>query len=83
MDIIVRRSDGSRYSAKSCAQFNGGYSHIIIDDGCYQIVNGDGISSHIFPEALEILKTLPLDIKGEGVKIAIEREKEMARLAER
>lgn len=45
--------------------FNKGYSHIIVDDGCYVIVNGDpgklGSSAWIFREALEVLKTLPID----------------------
>lgn len=41
------------------ALFNQGYSKIIVDDGCYQIVNGDNISSHIFDEDVEVIKMLP------------------------
>lgn len=41
----------------------GGESHIIIDDGCYVLVNmaddGGKIVSWIYPEAFEVLKTLP------------------------
>ena len=58
-EIEVERKDGSIYHTTAHAQFNKGYSFIILDDGCYQIVNGNKISSHIFPEALEVLKTLP------------------------
>ena len=66
-DIVVHRKDGSKYITRSYATFNKGYSNVIIDDTCYQIVNGNTISSYIFPEALEILKTLPspIDLKLE------------------
>ena len=46
-------------NATSVAIFNDGYSHIIVDDNCWLIVNGDGISSWIFDEAMEVLKQLP------------------------
>jgi hypothetical protein len=61
--------------ADTVASFNGGQSHFILDDHCYVLVNrtpvvqfeggpphlGDFYTpSHwIFPEALEVLKTLP------------------------
>ena len=66
-DIVVHRKDGSKYITRSYATFNKGYSNVVIDDTCYQIVNGNTISSYIFPEALEILKTLPspVDLKLE------------------
>lgn len=57
--IAVKRKDGSFYKELSVIQFNDGYSHIIIDDGCYQIVNGDKVSSHIFSEARDVLAQLP------------------------
>jgi hypothetical protein len=45
------------------AEFNNGFSHIIVDDSCWVIVNGyDGEakqSSWIFPEAKEALNKLP------------------------
>lgn len=58
--------------ATSIATLNDGYTDIIVDDGCYVIVNG-GIHEHadpnkkgrgkfsawIFKEALVVLKTLP------------------------
>ena len=44
-------------------EFNNGTSIIAIDDNCYVIYNLNNnqwrMSSWIFPEALEILKTLP------------------------
>ena len=58
-DIVVHRKDGSKYITRSYCTFNGGYSNIVIDDTCYQIVNGNNITPYIFPEALAILKTLP------------------------
>lgn len=57
--IEVKRNDGSVYAELSVAQFNYCCSHIIIDDGCYQIVNGDKVSSHIFAEARDVLAKLP------------------------
>lgn len=57
--IEVKRKDGSFYVALSIIQFNEGYSNIIIDDGCYQIINGYQVSSHIFPEARDVLAKLP------------------------
>ena len=57
--IKIKRDDGTEFETKAIRSFNDGYSHIIIDDGCYQIVNGDKVSSHVFPEALDILKMLP------------------------
>lgn len=48
---------------RTVAVLNNGYTHIGIDDSCYIILNGEngeaGVSSHIFPEALEALKQLP------------------------
>ncbi|MDD5589217.1 MAG: hypothetical protein PHP92_04135 [Candidatus Nanoarchaeia archaeon] len=43
----------------SVAEFNEKCSHIIIDDHCWNIINGDKFSSYIFPEAMSILKKLP------------------------
>lgn len=42
----------------------GGVSHIIIDDHCYVLVNGEdngpyGTSSHWYKEAVQLLRTLP------------------------
>lgn len=45
------------------AEFNGGYSHIVEDDGCWVVLNGGKPTSHIFPEAMEHLKQLPTDPK--------------------
>lgn len=56
------RRDKSSYETISYVQFNNGYSHITIDDNCYQIVNGTGTAiptGHIFPDAMDILKQLP------------------------
>jgi hypothetical protein len=39
--------------------FNNGYSHFIVDDGCYVLINGVARSPWIFPEAFRVLKTLP------------------------
>lgn len=50
------------YETISYVQFNNGYSHITIDDNCYQIVSGTGIAipnGRIFPDAMDILKQLP------------------------
>ena len=43
--------------------FRDGFSHIIVDDGCYQVVNGNRISSHIDPEALAVINELPKNPK--------------------
>ncbi len=43
----------------SVAQFNKGYSHIVVDDGCWIIMNGRETSSWIFDEAVQVLKQLP------------------------
>ena len=43
----------------SVATFNDGYSSICVDDNCWIIKNGNGFSSHIFEEAMIILKQLP------------------------
>jgi len=58
-EITVANKDGSTYKTTSYAQFNNGYSYIIIDDGCYQIVNGNAVSSWIFREAIAVIKDLP------------------------
>ena len=53
--------NGSR--ATYVAKLNKGYSHIIVDDNCWVIVNGEdgqaGNSAWIFEEALDALKQLP------------------------
>lgn len=45
------------------AEFNDGYSHILIDDHCYQVVNGRSgdakLGYHLSREALEHLSKLP------------------------
>ena len=41
------------------AEFNNGYSHIAVDDHCWVIINGGKQSSHIFIEAMDVLKKLP------------------------
>jgi hypothetical protein len=43
----------------SVVEFNNGYSHIVVDDGCWVVVNGGMFASWIFPKALDILKKLP------------------------
>lgn len=50
---------GRVYSTVSYVEFNNGYSHIIIDDNCYKIVNGQFVSPYIFPEAVALFKQLP------------------------
>ena len=53
-------------AATSLAEFNDGNSHFIEDDHCYVLVNRDpkterfGMSSHLFPEALKVLRKLPI-----------------------
>lgn len=53
----------NREPRRVAATFNDGYSHWVIDDHEYVLVNGHdgkaGFSYHIFPEALEVLKSLP------------------------
>lgn len=41
------------------AFFNNDYSKIVVDGGCYLIVNGNKITQHIFDKAIEVLKVLP------------------------
>ncbi len=52
-------------TATSVASFNRGNSNFIVDDGCYVLVNKQGelfgMSSWLFKEAVEVLKTLPSD----------------------
>ncbi len=48
----------------------GGVTHVVRDDGCYILINGGvdvpyKISSWIYPEAFEVLKTLPPPTKHE------------------
>ena len=53
---------------ESLAEFNNGNSHIVEDDGCYALVNRDEevddgrfeVSPWLFPEALEVLRKLPI-----------------------
>jgi len=49
----------------SVATFNHEFSHIVVDDSVWVVANGeDGklvFSSWIFPEAIEVLKSLPDD----------------------
>ena len=59
MKIKVKRDSGKFFETRSYAQFNDGYSHIIIDGGCYIIINNDRPSAWIFEEALQELKKLP------------------------
>ena len=58
-EIILKNGELVQYYA----EFNKGYSHIIIDDGCWVIVNGEdgtaAIYAWIYPEAMENLKLLP------------------------
>lgn len=48
----------------SVAELNNGYSHIMIDDGCWVIANGSNgnaeFSAWIFPEAKKVLDKLPV-----------------------
>ncbi len=59
MKIKIKRDNGSLFKAESYVQFNDGYSHIIIDGGCYIIINDNKPSAWIFEEALRELKKLP------------------------
>ena len=62
MSLSAGHKDKASYETISYVQFNNGYSHITIDDNCYQIVNGTNIAmptTCIFPDAVEILKQLP------------------------
>lgn len=45
----------------SVVNFNNGYSHIVIDDNSYAILNGNDTdySAWIFEEAMQVLKQLP------------------------
>jgi len=50
---------------ESVAEFNDGNSHIIEDDHCYVLVNRDkddrfAMSPWLFPEALRVLRKLPI-----------------------
>ena len=58
------------------AEFNDGCSHIIVDDGCYIIVNGEKFSPWIFREALAVLKTLPENPKDIEIELAKTEGKE-------
>jgi hypothetical protein len=53
------------YPDNTVAILNDGYSVITVDDGCYVLKNLAGDEwrsvSHIFPEALEVLRGLPDD----------------------
>ena len=59
---FIRLANGSR--ATYVAEFNNKYSHIIVDDNCWVLVNGDDgaaeFSAWIFKEAKEILDQLPV-----------------------
>jgi len=55
MKFEVKSINGST----SFVTFNKGYSHIIVDGGCWVIVNGKNNSAYIFEEAMEALKKLP------------------------
>jgi len=63
--LLVDWGTGELAETEALATFNDGYSHFIDDDSCYILVNGNvapGVAkpTHwIFPEAVEILKTLP------------------------
>jgi len=39
----------------------GGVSHIIIDDHCYVLVNGNGTSEYWYTEAVGAMHNLPID----------------------
>ncbi len=52
---------------------SGGVSHIIVDDGCYVLVNGNGdfgTVEHWYPEAVEALKGLPSDPREAYAELA-------------
>jgi hypothetical protein len=54
---------GANAVAVAVAEFNGGYSHIIEDDGCWVVVNGGADEArptpHIFSRAMAELRGLP------------------------
>jgi len=64
----------------------GGVSHIIVDDHCYVLVNGNNTVKHWYHEAVAVLKTLPslgraqvLDEIGGVVAPAVEADAQGAR----
>lgn len=46
-------------TAIAFVEFNEGNSHIIVDGGCWVIINGKGMSPWIFTEAAIALRSLP------------------------
>jgi hypothetical protein len=41
------------------AEFNGGSSHVVVDDGCWVVLNDGVPAAWIFPEAMAVLRQLP------------------------
>jgi len=58
-EITIERENGSTYTDTAVASFNNGFSHFIVDDHCYVLVNGNKWAYHLHPEAVEVLKKLP------------------------
>jgi hypothetical protein len=62
--IIMSGNDSEMKPFASLRSEHGGEAHIIVDDGCYELVlkGKDGkftAVTHWFQEAVEVLKTLP------------------------
>ena len=53
----VRLHNGG--DAIAVAEFNNGYSHVVVDDHCWVVVNGGYPSAHLYREAMAVLKQLP------------------------
>lgn len=61
---LVLKNGSDVFVAASLKDEYGGESHIIVDDNCYVLVNGNkerGYSTvkHWYKESIQILKTLP------------------------
>jgi len=74
MKVILEKT-GSEELSLAC--FNGGNSHFIMDDSCYVLVNRTtdgkfGMSSWLFPEAVDVLKTLPSEARERYDAVYIE-----------
>ena len=57
--ITIQREDGTTSETHPVATFNKGFSHFILDDGCYVLIDNGQISAYIFEEAFKVLMKLP------------------------
>lgn len=63
-NLILLENGGDVHAVASLEDEYGGESHIIVDDGCYVLVNGSdehgyNAVKHWYKEAVQVLKTLP------------------------